>query len=129
MECCDIIFFDNGTINSTRSPDTFLETTRSGKGDDIVDFVDVLKERAWYKGVYTPMSSRQGRKARGVSNVGNSDSTTTSSRGAHGRSDESENEIVAMEQEKGLVEYIDRGSVWLEYSDNRGDQIGHPDCC
>jgi hypothetical protein len=67
------------------------------------------------------MSSRQGRKARGVSNVGNSDSTTTSSRGAHGRSDESENEIVAMEQEKGLVEYIDRGSVWLEYSDNRGD--------
>jgi hypothetical protein len=33
----------NGTINSTRSLDTFLETTRSGKGDDIIDLVDVLK--------------------------------------------------------------------------------------
>ena len=36
--------------------------------------------------------------------VGNSDSATTSSRRAHGRSDESENEIVAMEREKELEE-------------------------
>ena len=82
---------DNGTINSTRNLDTFLETTRSGKGDDIIDLVDVLKERAWYQGVSTPMSSRQGRKARGVSNVGNSDSTTTPSRGTNRRGASLEN--------------------------------------
>lgn len=44
--------------------------------------------------------------------VGNSDSATTSSRRAHGRSDESENEIVAMEREKELEE----GLIGLMYA-------------
>ena len=80
---------DDGVVNSTGSLNSFLETARSGEGDDIADLVNVLKERAWYQGVHTSMPSRQGGKARGVSNVGKSDSGKTTARGANRRNSSS----------------------------------------
>jgi N-glycosylase/DNA lyase len=52
-----------------------------------------VEKRGWDKNLYIPIPPRQSVDNARTPNVGNSDSTTTSSRRAHGRSDEFENEI------------------------------------
>ena len=76
---------DNGTINSPRSLDSFIEEVQSGQGGDNANIVNALAERRWYKGLYILGSSRQGRNTRGVSYVSEGNSRPSSSRGADGR--------------------------------------------
>ena len=106
---------DDGVVNSTGSLNSFLETARSGEGNDIADLVNVLKERAWYQGIHTSMPSRQGRETRGVSNVGKSDSGETTTRGANRRNSSS--------NPQSLEESYSLNRTDIDYLDaiNRGD--------
>lgn len=121
-EIIDVIYkaIDNGTVNSPRSLDSFIEEIRSGKRGDITYNTNVVKKYKRYRGLYIYGPSRESNNPSGVDGISDDDSRGFTPRGENGSANESNNQDIdyrfsIRETDPEILEQLNNGETIKAY--------------